>query len=218
MTSGPCGIGVEGVWDFLRRHVFPATYAADADPAQRSPTPPRTGRLTRQGEILLDPSNGDFFACVGKSTNVEHQYLRFPQTRRPRHRRGLQLLSAPAPVIDTRSGSGLSDAGNPLIGRTAARTYNAQTLATAAGFTLPASATAIYGRASVLSSTGNGNLLISPANPPASGSGVQQIVSGGADGTFFLTRLDTNGNFHLTSSLPGGTQTDFIIVFIGFYS
>ena len=98
------------------------------------------------------------------------------------------------------------------------RTYKAATLANAAGVTVPASATAIYGRASVLNSTGNGNLKISPANPPASGSGVQQIVSGGADGTFFLTALDSNGNLYLTSSLPGGTLTDFIIVFIGFYS
>ncbi len=41
---------------------------------------------------------------------------------------------------------------------------------------------------------------------------------GGADGTFFRSALDTNCNFYLSSSLPSGSQTDFIIVFIGFYS
>jgi hypothetical protein len=101
--------------------------------------------------------------------------------------------------------------------------YNIIALAAGA---IPAKATAILGRISVVNATGAGLIQESPNGPPGmgndlgTGTAVINFPSGSVIPSFgatFVSPLDTSGNIRVRGFVGAGNQVDVIIDVAGFY-
>jgi hypothetical protein len=124
----------------------------------------------------------------------------------------LSLLAAPLRLVDTRSGSGFFDAGNPYSnGNT--RGYDIATLSAGA---VPAGTRAIVARAVAINGTVGGVLRASPVNPPGTGSAIINFAESEILGATFTSALDSSNQIFIQASIATGT-VDFILDVIGYY-
>ena len=136
----------------------------------------------------------------------------------------LTFLAGPLRLVDTRTGSGYTDAGNHY-GSDTLRTYNIRSLAG-----LPAGATGVVGGITTVNSTAQGLLQMSPNPPPGAGNdlgfgtGIMHFPPASSSLVAFrvpyTTALDGSGQIRLHSTLiGGGAQTvDIVLDVVGYYS
>jgi hypothetical protein len=142
------------------------------------------------------------FACAGEPVGALH------------------MFATPVRLVDTRTGSGFSDAGNHYI-NDALHTYNIASLAA-----LPIGASAIVARISVVNATASGVIQESPNGPPGAGNdlgrgtAVLNYPAGSvipSFGSTFNTTLDGSGRIRVRGFMAGGGTVDVIIDISGYF-
>lgn len=192
------GIGVEGDSGSGIGGSFSGGQAPLALGLAKAGGPPTSGAHVA-GEIYAD-ANGVLWVCNASgdfSTSSHPSFYRLSS---------LVMLTAPARLLDTRSGQpALTNWGAPL----SAHQTRALTVAgvTYGGSTIPSGATAIIGNCTVLGPTSNGNLLIFPAGAPTPTAASLTFDHAGVYlANFNITGIGTGGQINIQNQSGGKTN------------